>query len=440
MWHRSLLIALLLQPGAGPSPERLVCPTVPQHLEGRMAFRGDVWPMRLHLPSTPAADGEATVIDLDLPDLLMAGRPTPVRCSDGSLLLELPFGFGEVALTAGPDDHWSAAGLVAGDSIRLTLREGPPRPYRIEKVTITNGADRLNGQLFLPSRTGRSAGIVVVHGSGRQGLDMIEYRSWGDFYARLGVATLVYDKRGVGGSTGDFAADSAFEALTRDALAAVELLRTRPEVDPARVGIAGHSQAGWIAFRAAARSPSVAFLSLLAAPTVSVAEQELQRVRYGMERGGFEPEAVRGAGAHTRLLFAVAAGADAWDALARSNEAVEGQPWAEWVHRPAARSDLRWWRTHAGVDPEPDLRRLQIPIFAAFSLDDPVVPALENAGLLRELAAARPGLDITVVTVDGGNHRLELPAGTREDGRWYLPRVHRDFLTALERWVRWRLP
>ena len=89
-------------------------------------------------------------------------------------------------------------------------------------------------------------------------------------------------------------------------------------------------------------------------------------------------------------------------------------------------------------DPEPHIRSLRVPIFAAFSLNDPVVPALGNAGLLRELGESVPGSDITVVTVEGANHRLELPAGRRADGRWYLPAIHPDFLVALENWVRWR--
>jgi alpha-beta hydrolase superfamily lysophospholipase len=75
-------------------------------------------------------------------------------------------------------------------------------------------------------------------------------------FARRGIAALIYDKRGVGTSTGQWR-DAAFAELVGDASAAVEALRSRPQISPDRVGIHGHSQGGTIAPWVANENPHV---------------------------------------------------------------------------------------------------------------------------------------------------------------------------------------
>ena len=414
------------------------CPSLPRHLEGRLSFRGDGWDLRLR-PSGDLAPGAPEGAELDIPDLLMAGRAADMRCDAGMPVLTLPFGFGEVALRPDSAGGVRGATLLAGDSLRVSLSPGGEAPYRVEDVGFENDGVRLSGSLYLPKGAGPHPGIVMVHGSGPQGRGMLEYRSWGDYLARRGLATLVYDKRGVGDSEGDFRSDSAFVGLTGDVLAAVDVLRSHPAVDPTRVGLGGASQAGWISYRAG-RDPRVAFLALLVPPSVSVAEQEAARVRDHMREEGFAEADVAMAVAHTRLLMGVAVTGLGWEGLAASTRRIADEPWAEWVQRPESMDDLRWWRDHAGIDPRPDLEALRIPVFAAFSSGDRVVSAFDNAGPLRELAARTPGADITVVTAPRGNHRLETPTGTGPDGRWHLPRISRQVLDALDAWIaaRWR--
>ena len=58
------------------------------------------------------------------------------------------------------------------------------------------------------------------------------------------------------------------EDLAADALAAVGFLRARAEVDPARIGLLGHSEGGLLAVMAAARSKDVGFIILVSGPAV----------------------------------------------------------------------------------------------------------------------------------------------------------------------------
>jgi len=91
---------------------------------------------------------------------------------------------------------------------------------------------------------------VFGHGSGQQTKDSCRFLA--DGFLSRGMATLCFDKRGVGQSTGTFvfvgARDSipVFDDLAADMAAGVAFLRTRPEIDARRIGLAGVSQAGWI--------------------------------------------------------------------------------------------------------------------------------------------------------------------------------------------------
>ncbi len=115
--------------------------------------------------------------------------------------------------------------------------------------------------------------MVFGHGSGEQTKDSCRFLA--DGFLSRGLATLCFDKRGVGQSSGTFvfvgAKDSiaVFDDLASDIAAGVAFLRTRSEIDPARIGLAGVSQAGWIVPIAAARTQP-AFMLLLVGPAVSV--------------------------------------------------------------------------------------------------------------------------------------------------------------------------
>jgi pimeloyl-ACP methyl ester carboxylesterase len=149
----------------------------------------------------------------------------------------------------------------------------PERPSATKGGVFVNRDARLSYRLDLPSRTGRVPAVVFGHGSGRQTKGSCRFLA--DAFLARGFATLCYDKRGVGESTGRFVFvgpnDSipVFDELASDLAAGVEFLRAHPDIDPARIGLAGVSQAGWIVPLAAARSRP-AFMILLVGPTVSV--------------------------------------------------------------------------------------------------------------------------------------------------------------------------
>lgn len=122
-----------------------------------------------------------------------------------------------------------------------------------ERVTVPAAGHDLPGVLATP--TGRGTGpfplVVLVHGDGE--VDATHdgfYRPYWEAFARAGYASLSLDKPADWlGQTMDDRARETVDALTWAA-------RTRPEIDPARIGLWGASQAGWVMPKVVARAPA----------------------------------------------------------------------------------------------------------------------------------------------------------------------------------------
>ncbi|MDO8539313.1 MAG: alpha/beta fold hydrolase [Opitutaceae bacterium] len=163
---------------------------------------------------------------------------------------------------------------------RQTKSAAPPRPqeptkpypYSEHEVTVENTADSvtLAGTLTVPRGSGPHPAAVLITGSGPQDRNqqVAGHRTFfvlADHLTRVGIAVLRCDDRGTGKSKGKF--ESALQSdFVADTLAAAAWLRARPEIDPRRVGLIGHSEGGMVAPRAAAKSPEIGFIVLLAAP------------------------------------------------------------------------------------------------------------------------------------------------------------------------------
>src|SRR5581483_6610124 len=147
-----------------------------------------------------------------------------------------------------------------------------PLPYTEQDVTLENAAAhvRLAGTLSVPEGKGPFPAVVLVSGTGQNTRDE---DVWGhkvfvvlaDALNRRGFAVLRYDKRGVGGSGGDFGTATTAD-FASDADSAMEWLRSQPKIDARRVGVLGHSEGGIIAPMVAAADKNAAFVVMIAGP------------------------------------------------------------------------------------------------------------------------------------------------------------------------------
>jgi dienelactone hydrolase len=150
-----------------------------------------------------------------------------------------------------------------------------------EEVLLTSQGTPLAASFLKPDgAAGPVPGIVMIVGSGsysyRTSWKPGEFPLWqniSEAFLAKGYAVLLLEKKGVNRSGGHWETQT-FRDRAQDAIAGVRYLRTRAEVDPARVGLCGHSQGGWIVQLAAAEYPAeIAFAVSLAGPNISVIQQ-----------------------------------------------------------------------------------------------------------------------------------------------------------------------
>jgi dienelactone hydrolase len=258
--------------------------------------------------------------------------------------------------------------------------------FNLEPVSFQGDGARLRGDLLLPAGKGRHPAVVMLQGAGPS--TRAPYREQAEYLADHGIATLIYDKRGAGESSGS--PDYRYDELAGDAAAAVTLLRQQPDVDPDRIALWGISEGGWIAPMVAARDPRIAAIVAVSPSGVAPAAQEDWAVRNALEAGD------AGAGSNViSTYYRVAADAG------RSGLA---DPVA--VRRT---DDL-------GFDPASAWRRVAQPVLAVWGADDAIVPVHASAAALSDDLAHGRNHDRTFRTFAGASHTLGVPSQSDRPG------------------------
>lgn len=314
--------------------------------------------------------------------------------------------------------HWKPTGAKERRGDRLRFVE---LPLAFERDGVA-----FAGTLIRPEGAGRFAAIVVLGGSNWDTRGSI--RRDAEIYAAMGLAALVYDKRGYGESGGETTA--SFETTARDAVAAVSALKRRADVRTDAVGLAGTSRGGWFAPLAVSASDEVDFLLLAVAPAVSPAEQETTRRLNWMREEGFEAASIEAAARALEITWAYLRGAVDFDGYltARAAAIDAGVP-DDLLETADPDPQLwQWLRLNMLHDPLPALRKVDVPVLALFGGADTNVVAGINEPLMRGALEEAGNDDYELVVLARANHGLRLVA----DGTPVPP--HRATGFAPERW------
>jgi alpha-beta hydrolase superfamily lysophospholipase len=311
----------------------------------------------------------------------------------------------------------TVAGAVALVLVRGTKRDGPvaePVPpavdgptasFREEEVSFASGGNTLAGVLVLPTTPGPHPAVVFVHGSGSLGRnDWTLHPALREHFACHGIASLCWDKPGVGASGGDWTRQS-FHDRAREALDAVTFLRGRADIDPRHVGLWGISQGGWICPLAASLSPDVAFLILVSAPAGTIAEQDLFRVEQGMRADGMSRDDIDKARDFARRRVELIR-TGTFEELDAAQREAAGQRWfTDYVHRLGPR-DFAFGAKNIGYDGRPTLRGVKCPVLVVVGERDTVVPSKESAATIEDTLTKAGNADVTVKTFPDADHFL----------------------------------
>jgi pimeloyl-ACP methyl ester carboxylesterase len=306
----------------------------------------------------------------------------------------------------------------ATGEFNLRRSEPPNLPYDTVDVTFHNGAVTLAGTLCLPRSSGRHPAVVLLQGSGSE-------TRWGtnrfiaDRFARFGIAALVYDKRGSGSSTGDWKS-SSYDDLANDALAAIDLLASRQDIDPKRIGLHGHSEGGIIAPIAAAHAPEkVAFI--IAEDTVAgrVRDQDVYRTSHAIKEAGFTDDEIKRAMAMYMLMLDVACGTKPYGELEAASQSVQATRWYQWLGIPPENSYLwSWYPKICNLDTLVFWKQVHVPVLLVYGEHDQLVPvdeSLTKIGAVLDTAKT----PYTTIIVPGAQHNLTIQPEKGEPFFWW---------------------
>jgi dienelactone hydrolase len=303
--------------------------------------------------------------------------------------------------------------LARGPGAKPTSRAGAAKPgaFRSEDLTIPAGDHRLAGTLYLPRSGPPAPAVVFVHGAG-PAVRGDGYHELARHFARNGVAALIYDKRGCGASTGDWTR-AGLHDLAGDALAWVRLLRGRPEINPARVGLWGLSQGASIVPIAAGRSPGVAFV--IAVGGCLDFEGQMRYFRANLFRRLGHPPALLDIANKVFLIQ-----------VDLSNRIRSGS-----LPAPEALKDS--CRYEFDLDQAEVWRQVRQPVLAIYSERDRQVPVAESSAALAAALAQAGNRDFTLIIYPGASHAVgkTRTGELREEWTGYAP----GYLEDMTAWV-----
>jgi len=337
------------------------------------------------------------------------------------------------------------AALALTGSVAIAAQPEPPAaagPQRIDLEHAHPAGHTLGVTITLPDTDrfgpGPHPAVVMISGSGPQDRDstVVGHRPFAVLPAALlakGVATVRFDDRATGSSTGDYAQSTTYD-FAADAAELVRMAGARDDIDAERIGVLGHSEGGLCAMMLAAGDAkvpepgadagAVAFVALLASPGVQTRElMALQAVELIKNRVLDQEQYAKIPDLHRAYTAAIVRGApseeieDAAVALARAQMGAMGVASAadSQIHqiRRSQQGVINrpWMRTFLSIDPAVWFEDIDQPTLVAAGNLDLQVVADQNVPAIAEGLEAGGNADVTVLRFDGVNHLFQ-PAKT----------------------------
>jgi dienelactone hydrolase len=288
-----------------------------------------------------------------------------------------------------------------------------------EEVLLESQGTPLAASFLKPeAAAGPLPGVVMIVGSGsysyrsswRPGAFPL-WKNISEAFLAKGYAVLLLEKKGVNRSGGHWQTQT-FLDRAEDAIAGVRYLRGHPEIDPARVGVCGHSQGGWIVQLAAAEDPAeIAFVVNLAGPNISVKQQIIDDQTNEWRCAGVAEAKIAGKSKRLRAKL------NLYGAVSRL---VKIGPLSRIIN----------------YDPETENvpARIKCPLLAVYGEYDALVEPKGNIPLLEKGLSAGGNARYEIIIVPGGSHGFVRKEGICPQEFDGIPSQAPEFFGALAAW------
>ncbi|HTU82908.1 MAG TPA: alpha/beta fold hydrolase [Candidatus Acidoferrales bacterium] len=286
----------------------------------------------------------------------------------------------------------------------------PTTRVAAQAVTFTNQGATLHGTLYVPDVGHPVPAIVVFHGASEPLASTLLYRHLSEGLPQIGIAVLLFDRRGAGKSTGN--PDVPYQTLANDGIAGAAAIRQLPQIDPQRVGYWGISQGGWLATIAASSDSRAAFAVAVSAPLVPAETQMEFAMSNRLDVLGYSSKDVAAMLEARYQVDGYFNGRNSRAQAVAALDKIENRPWFDLMYLPTAAELPKnpansSWRGQMDLDSFAAVERVRIPILFLLGSEDPWIPVAATVARLRTVAATHPHLAFDVVP--GANHLMMMP-------------------------------
>jgi dipeptidyl aminopeptidase/acylaminoacyl peptidase len=314
---------------------------------------------------------------------------------------------GRFSLVFGCTGIWMILGsrAVASDVWHV---EGDPTVIA-QDIQFTNGDVHLAGTVYFPKTSGdHLPAVVALHGASDSTRTAALYRHLREGLPAMGMAVLIYDRRGSGDSSGTLKGVD-YETLADDAIAGQNALTKLARIDPKKIGFWGLSQGGWLAVLAAGRSKNASFAISVSAPLVTPEQQMEFATANLLTVRGYSEEHVKQMLETRKAWTGYLTGANSRDAAVEALRKAETQPLFNLAFMPRA-SELTTDPTHSSwlremnYDPVRAVRQVKVPLLFIYGGSDPWIPVGQSMQQLRLLMNQQHNIRYAIVP--NANHEM----------------------------------
>jgi hypothetical protein len=244
--------------------------------------------------------------------------------------------------------------------------------YQSQVIHFQFQSDTIEGVVNLPNKKyslGEKTPLVIfVHGDGELERDAYGYYQpiWNEL-AKKGIASMSWDKKGIGQSTGKWL-NQSMEDRAKEVIAAIEFIQADANFDFSTIGLIGFSQAGWVMPKVATLSDFPDFI-ISVSGAINWKRQSNYLTRTRMEQEGADEATIEAGVRQNEIDFNLYNNENTYpEYVAYQEKKCENEKETDCDFMSEER--FYFVKNNIASDAEEDLKNIQCPIFGVFGTED----------------------------------------------------------------------
>jgi len=244
--------------------------------------------------------------------------------------------------------------------------------YQSQIINFQFQSDTIKGVVNVPNKEyllkEKMPLVIFVHGDGELERDAYGYYEhiWNEL-AKKGIASMSWDKKGIGQSTGKWLSQS-MEDRANEVITAIDFVQTDTRFDFSSIGLIGFSQAGWVMPKVATLSKYPDFI-ISVSGAINWKRQSNYLTRTRMKLEGANQDAIEAEVRQNEIDFNLFnANSSYSDYVTYQKEQCKN----EQEEACDFMSEERFYFVKKNIlsDAEQDLKNIRCPIFGVFGAED----------------------------------------------------------------------